>query len=180
MSRPSGATLRGVLGELLRGLRRVRSRLSWDRRWRDPDFQPVWRVDGPRAFVRALFEEGQLAAGQTLLEIGCGVGDGADWLARQGIDVLAVDFSPRAIARARARFGERRGLRFQVVDVCAESPVQARFDLLCDTGCLHGLGAELRRGYRDNVLRWSHPGTRLFIIMHTVDTPEQQHRDEVR
>ena len=37
------------------------------------------------------------------LELGCGTGASAVWLAQQGFDVTALDLSPLAIERARQR-----------------------------------------------------------------------------
>jgi ubiquinone/menaquinone biosynthesis C-methylase UbiE len=41
--------------------------------------------------------------GQQILELGCGTGEDAVWLARRGIKVLATDLSPRMIAVAQEK-----------------------------------------------------------------------------
>jgi 2-polyprenyl-3-methyl-5-hydroxy-6-metoxy-1,4-benzoquinol methylase len=45
---------------------------------------------------------GVVTAGRTL-EVGCGTGTNALWLAEQGFAVLGVDVAPLAIERARAK-----------------------------------------------------------------------------
>jgi SAM-dependent methyltransferase len=44
-----------------------------------------------------------LPSGRALV-VGCGYGDDAEWLSRQGWDVIAFDIAETAIERARARF----------------------------------------------------------------------------
>ncbi len=53
------------------------------------------------------------------------------WLAEQGLDVLSVDFSPKAQAKAKA-LAERRGVavRFQEADVIAWDWPTAEFDVI--------------------------------------------------
>ncbi|HVY47207.1 MAG TPA: class I SAM-dependent methyltransferase [Minicystis sp.] len=72
------------------------------------------------------------------LEVGCGTGTNALWLARQGFDVLGVDLSPLAIDRARQKLGEAPLLcRFAVVDFLAAELGEAPFDFVFDRGCFH-------------------------------------------
>jgi SAM-dependent methyltransferase len=90
----------------------------------------------PRLELRAAPEE------TTVLEYGCGTGQGACFLAAQGFRVDAVDLSPTAIKLAR-RFAAERGLtvRFAVQDVCvaAGEPPETRYDLVVDGFCLQSV-----------------------------------------
>jgi ubiquinone/menaquinone biosynthesis C-methylase UbiE len=56
--------------------------------------------------------------GQRILELGCGTGEDAVWLARRGIDVLATDLSPRMIAVAREK-ARRHGCSARIEFQCA-------------------------------------------------------------
>lgn len=69
---------------------------SWDRRYADCEL--VWSAD-PNQFFAA--ELADLPAGRAL-ELGTGEGRNAMWLANQGWEVTAVDFSAVAIDKARA------------------------------------------------------------------------------
>ena len=74
------------------------------------------------------------------LELGCGTGPGACFLAERGFDVDAVDLIPAAIEIAREQ-ACRRGLKihYEVMDV-VETPHQAkRYDLIVDSYCLQGI-----------------------------------------
>src|SRR4051812_42184542 len=55
---------------------------------------------------------------QTILELGCGTGEDAVWLARRGVHVVATDASSKMIetARAKARaFGCERYIEFHAL-----------------------------------------------------------------
>ena len=47
--------------------------------------------------------------GQRVLELGCGTGEDALWLAEKGVEVVATDASAKMIDRARAKQGMRAG-----------------------------------------------------------------------
>ncbi|MEJ7742934.1 MAG: class I SAM-dependent methyltransferase [Nocardioidaceae bacterium] len=69
---------------------------DWDERYRADDL--VWGVE-PNQFVRQLCE--RLPVGRAL-DLACGEGRNAWWLARLGWRVTATDYSSVAIERARA------------------------------------------------------------------------------
>lgn len=72
------------------------------------------------------------------LDVGCGTGTNALWLARRGFDVLGVDVSPRAIEKARAKQGdEPLACRFEVFDFLGAELGEPLFDLVFDRGCFH-------------------------------------------
>ena len=136
----------------------------WQRVWRSAD-SPYWLVDEPRPAIIAAAREAWFPRVGTLLEIGCGTGGNAAWLASQGWTVLATDVARSAVARARARHGAVQGLTFSVLDACAADRLNRTFPAILDSGCLHVVPAELRPRYRDNVVAWSAPGTRYLLRM---------------
>jgi SAM-dependent methyltransferase len=83
----------------------------------------------------------QVAAGRAL-EIGCGTGTNALWLATQGFDVQAIDLAPLAIERARSKNAAAKlaqgKLEFEQRDFLngAEFP-PASFQFVFDRGCFH-------------------------------------------
>jgi SAM-dependent methyltransferase len=98
-------------------------------------FMP-WDSDEPDPALVAIVEEGTIPAGRTL-EVGCGTGTNALWLAAHGFDVLGIDVSPLAIDRARARMGDGAGpCHFEVRDFLEERP-EGLFDVVFDRGCFH-------------------------------------------
>jgi SAM-dependent methyltransferase len=101
------------------------------------------------------------------LDLGCGTGTNVITLAQHGWQVTGVDFAPPAIAVARRKAraaGVKADLR--VGDVMRLNGVAGPFDLILDIGCFHGLPAEGRLAYRDNVLRLLAPGGCLRLYVH--------------
>jgi SAM-dependent methyltransferase len=100
-------------------------REDWDRRY--AEVENLWAVR-PNRFLVAETEE--LEAGRAL-DLACGEGQNAIWLASRGWDVTGVDFSEVAIARARSR-AEREGIRvdFVCADLRAYEPEPGAFDLV--------------------------------------------------
>jgi len=82
--------------------------------------------------------------GPRVLEIGCGTGTHAVWLAARDLSVVAVDLAPTAIARARER-ASAAGVAadFRVGD--ALGPLGGGpYDLVFDRGVLHTMEGEQR------------------------------------
>ena len=83
--------------------------------------------------------------GGRVLEVGCGTGTNALWLAARGFDVLGVDLSPLAIERARAKLGDSASpCRFEVRNFLKDPP-KAVFDFVFDRGCFHVFDAPRER-----------------------------------
>ncbi len=135
------------------------------------DFDRAYRA--PFTFwgdVRMPPEVADLAGGkpaQRVLELGCGVGRFSRNLARAGHQVLGVDFSPVAIAKARARTaGDANPPAFVVGDVTDLHNVAGPFGASFDVGCYHCLNAEQQTRYAAEVYRLLAPGgTHLIWVM---------------
>jgi len=83
------------------------------------------------------FVSGSGVAPGAALEIGCGTGTNALWLAQRGFDVLGVDVSPLAIDQARERLSAPAPrCRFEVHDFLGAAPAGS-FSLVFDRGCFH-------------------------------------------
>jgi SAM-dependent methyltransferase len=101
---------------------------GWNERYRSADL--VWGAE-PNRFVRRLCE--RLPAGDAL-DLACGEGRNALWLARLGWRVLGTDYSDVAIERARElTAGEPEAVRlhttWRVADVTVDLPKPDRYDL---------------------------------------------------
>jgi len=159
---------------------RWRKQRDWERRWRSPNYQPLWLTDAPRAFVVAGVEKRWLAPGKTVLEIGCGLGTAAVWMAERGMSVVAIDISKHVIEEARKKFPDRAGLEFCQVDACEPTGFARTFDVIIDTGCLQHVPARLRDGYCENLLAWSRKGGRFVVTMHQRDHTASERLAEVQ
>ncbi len=100
------------------------------------------------------------------LDLGCGTGDAAIYLAGEGWDVTAVDFVQHALDRA-ARKARAAGaeVRFVRADVTAldRAGVEGPFELIVDSGLMHGLPDEKRAGYAADLGRLAAPGAHLVL-----------------
>jgi cyclopropane fatty-acyl-phospholipid synthase-like methyltransferase len=146
---------------------------DWDKRWREPSFLPFWWIDGPQKLIRDTVENGWLPRGSTILEIGCGAGQGAAWLMQKGFKVTGIDVSPTAIERAHRDFGSQQGPVFEVFDVGSidrSDLFRGGFDVIIDSGCFHILDVKEYEGYLHNVTSWSRPGTRFLLMVHCSHT----------
>jgi ubiquinone/menaquinone biosynthesis C-methylase UbiE len=107
-----------------------------------------------------------LPAGSAL-ELGCGTGDTAIYLARQGWKVTAVDFVPKALGKARAKAGTAGvSVNFVQADVTrlSQTGIGAGFELIVDNGCLHNMSDADRDAYAREVSAVAAPDARLLIV----------------
>jgi SAM-dependent methyltransferase len=123
---------------------------------------PPW-VGPARPELVGLVESGALSPGRAL-DLGCGTGDNAVFLARHGFDVTAVDFAPAAIAAARAK-ADQAGVdvKFLVDDLTRLTAVRGRFDLLVDYGTFDDLSAGQRAAYVRQVVPRADEGARFLL-----------------
>ena len=144
-------------------LTRWRRARAWDRKWSGMQFRDAWWAGDVTEDVRLAVQHGWIEPGMRVLEVGCGSGENAAWLAAQGCVVLAVDISSAAIDRARQSHPTAAGLTFAVADVTARRALGSRdFDAMVDRGCLHGSASSVAvptpqrgRARSRTVVRWS-------------------------
>jgi SAM-dependent methyltransferase len=87
----------------------------WETRFHAPGYA---FGKAPNAFLQS--QVGRLPAGGKALSVADGEGRNGVWLAEQGLDVLAIDFSPTAIEKARALAAERGVMmRSELADVAS-------------------------------------------------------------
>jgi methyl halide transferase len=107
------------------------------------------------------------------LDIGCGTGSNAIWLAKQGFDVRAVDFSGLAIKKAKEK-AENQGvqIQFEVSDFLVENKERQAFDFIFDRGCFHSFDTkEDRKIFAANVSRSLNKDGLWFSILGNADDP---------
>ncbi len=132
---------------------------GWNQRYAATD--RLWSA-GPNQFLAA--EAADLPPGRAL-DLACGEGRNAVWLAEQGWTVNAVDFSDVAVDRGRAAAAERNTeVDFDVADVVTYEPEVRGFDLVA-VFYLH-----LPVGEREPVLRRATaavaPGGTFLLVGH--------------
>lgn len=102
------------------------------------------------------------------LDIGCGTGASAVYLAGAGWKVTGIDFVPLAVTRARRRARTAGAeVDFRVGSVPEFVGIRGPFDLALDVGCLHTLGGAARQAYRAALAGLLAPGAALLIFAFT-------------
>jgi SAM-dependent methyltransferase len=98
-------------------------------------FMP-WDSGVPDPMLIEAVESGTLPVGRAL-EIGCGTGTNAIWLAQHGYEVLGIDVAPLAIELARAKLPVSLNCRFAALDFLVRQPEGGSFEFVFDRGCFH-------------------------------------------
>lgn len=137
--------------------------------WRYLTGNAPWDTNITPPEVVQLVEGEQLPPGRAL-DLGCGTGTNAVYLARHGWRVTGVDFIARAVraARRRARHAGVTGLvRFIRSDVTRLDTLNlpGPFDLALDIGCSHGLPVGDLPGYASSLARYVRPGGTYLTYM---------------
>jgi cyclopropane fatty-acyl-phospholipid synthase-like methyltransferase len=98
------------------------------------------------------------------IDLGCGTGLNAIYLAQHGFDVIGVDYAEAAIVKARDRAAKANvQIDFIVDDLTDLRHVSGTFDFLLDYGVLDDLRPHQRGPYLDNILPLTHSGSRYLL-----------------
>lgn len=138
----------------------------WQRlffQWRYWRGQTPWDTNVTPPEVIQLIETEKLPRGRAL-DLGCGTGTNAIYLAQHGFETVGVDFVARALAqaRAKARRAQTR-VEFRCADVLQPGVFAQPFDFVLDIGCLHNLAARAQTRYVENARAWTRRGAVVLI-----------------
>ncbi|QEL55985.1 class I SAM-dependent methyltransferase [Chromobacterium paludis] len=140
------------------------SQAKWPAFYADRQRPCPFFVEAPDENLAGWIDAGRIAPGLAL-DLGCGHGRNALFLASRGFRVQAVDFSDSAVAWARERVAAS-GLS---VEVCQASVFECPFDeaaadLVYDGGCFHHLAPHRRHQYMERVARMLKPGGGFGLV----------------
>ncbi len=108
--------------------------ISWEDAYRTT---PPWDIGRPQPAFVGLVHAGELT-GNTVLDVGCGTGENALYLAQNGFSVAGVDLSTRAIVAAKAKAEERKlKIDFRLANALSLEFQSGRFDNAIDSGLFH-------------------------------------------
>ncbi len=125
-------------------------------------FRAPWDI-GARDELVALVDSGSIKPCRAI-DLGCGTGANAIYLAQKGFEVTGVDFAEAAIEKAKAR-AKDAGVQvdFIVDDLTNLRHVSDTFDFLLDYGVLDDLRLPQREPYVQNMLQLTHSGSRYLL-----------------
>ena len=136
---------------------------AWDSAYREGDYRH-WEVEFPSPELAALVAAGVLAKGSRVLDIGCGGGLDAIYLAKCGFRVTGIDLSGVALKIAAKRAKKANVSVEWRLGSATRLPVEdSSFDVATDRGLFHLLEDGERRRYAREVHRVLKPGGRVVI-----------------
>lgn len=121
-----------------------------------------YREDAPE-FLRKLTKG--FKGTERVLDIGCGTGTNAVYLAKLGFKVTALDFVEKALKFAKKN-AEKANVHIDFVHADIFNwKVPQTFDIILDSGCLHNFRGSQREKYKNIVLRLMNNKS-YFILAH--------------
>ena len=145
-----------------------------DRIYREMPLDKIpWNIEAPPDVLIELIKDGKVKRCKTI-DLGCGVGNYAMYLASLEFDVTGIDISPTAIKIAKKN-AKKKGVRcnFIVADVLSEmTEVQDTFDFAYDWELLHHIFPQDREKYIKNVYRLLNPGGQYLSVCFSEKSPQ--------
>ncbi len=132
-----------------------------------------WNVEAPPQALVDLVERGRVSPCKAI-DLGCGSGNYAIYLATRGFDMTGVDSSPAAV-RIAERNAQQKGATctFLVADILGDlHEVTDTFDFAYDWEVLHHIFPEQRKRYVENVHRLLNPRGKYLAVCFSESDPQ--------
>ncbi len=124
--------------------------------------RPPWDIGAPQPEFIWLAQDGQIRS--PVLDVGCGTGENALYLAGFGHEVWGIDVASKAIEIAKRKAKERNlKALFLVVDALGIDALDHDFETIIDSGFFHTLDDE-RSLFASNLLTALRPGGTYFML----------------
>jgi len=158
------------------------ARRFWDAAYRAGDHRDHWEAPGEPRELAALMAGESIPEGARILDLGCGAGREATFLARRAFSVTGLDFSLEALLRARERLREPPLTEVtEVMELTEAAAAAGRPSLLAadvfalplaaasvafalDRGCLHTLPRSRRQLYARELSRVLAPDAPFLLL----------------
>ncbi len=123
-----------------------------------------WELGRPRKVLVDLIESGKVKPGKAL-DICCGMGTNALYMAERGFQVQGIDISPKAIEHAQEKAEKARvEIPFSVENAVYLPFEDEQFDFVFDMGCFHHISVEDRKRFLRGVHRVLKPEGRYLVV----------------
>jgi len=125
---------------------------------------PPWDTGRPQPAFVELVEAGEISKG-VVLDVGCGTGENALYLATSGFSVVGVDLSRRAIVAAKAKASERNlKADFRLTNALSLGFRNGHFDNAIDSGLFHTFNDKDRVAFAREIARVLTTDGRYFML----------------
>ncbi len=132
---------------------------------------PPWEVGHPQSAFVELFSSNELVLGK-VLDIGCGTGENAIFLAQNGFSVVGIDLVPSAIEKAKQKAkGLGLEINFSVGDALHLRFLPDEFDSVIDSGLFHIFDDKRRLAYIDQIAKVLRPEGGYFMLCFSEKEP---------
>ena len=122
-----------------------------------------WDIGRSQKEYMQLEQAGEIVG--SVLDVGCGTGENALYLAEHGHDVWGVDFAPTTIQKAQEKAAQRDlTATFLVLNVLELRTLGRMFDTVIDSGLFHWLNIEERSLFIDNLATVIRPSGTYFML----------------
>jgi len=149
-------------------------RVEMDKIYRNMHHKEIpWNIEEPPKALVELVESEKVKSCKTI-DLGCGAGNYAIYLASIEFDVTGVDISPMAIKIAKEN-AKKRGVKcdFFVANVLGDlDEVKEIFDFAYDWELLHHIFPEKRKKYIENVYGILNPRGKYLSICFSEKDPQ--------
>ncbi len=150
------------------------TQLEIDRIYREMPLEKIpWNIDTPPDALVKVVKSGEVKCCRTI-DLGCGAGNYAIYLASIGFEVTGIDISPTAIKIASEN-ARKKGIKcnFLVADVVGDlEEVKETFDFAYDWELLHHIFPEKRKKYVENVYRILDPRGKYLSVCFSEKDPQ--------
>ena len=131
---------------------------------------PPWEIDGPQSEIVKLVEHGEIRS--TILDVGCGTGENALYLAGLGYEVQGIDIVPGAIEKAVKKAKDRSlYATFLVRDALILEKLGKKFNTVIDSGFFHVLPDKKRPIFATSLASVLNPGGTYFMMCFSENEP---------
>jgi cyclopropane fatty-acyl-phospholipid synthase-like methyltransferase len=132
---------------------------------------PPWDIGRPQGEFVELEVNGRILG--DVLDVGCGTGENALFLASKGHRVLGIDSAVLAIRKAKQKASERGiDADFKIWDALRLGELGKWFDSAIDCGFFHTLSDEGRVAFRRNLGSVMKRGGRYFMLAFSDEEPD--------
>ena len=148
--------------------------MNWNERYVCGDLP--WETGREDRNLHAAIEQFNIQPCRTL-ELGCGTGNNAVWLAKMGFSVTAVDVAEEAVRAAQAKAVKNGvSIEFSCNDLTLDAYPAGPFGFVFDRGCFHSFSEQEERiKLASGIRRRMNPGAYWLSIIGSTDGPD---RDE--
>ncbi len=137
---------------------------KWDEDYQTGSYSQYWGITYPSQELVAFLATMNFPPSTVAIDIGCGAGQEAIFLAQQGFTVIGVDQSEEGLKIATKRAQEKNvEVEWKQANVLNLPITDQSANLINDRGCLHVISSEYRSQYAKEMFRILKPNGYIFL-----------------